>query len=80
MGHSACSEALQRIPFISTIGGSILPAADMLDPTVDKLRAMHLAPQKIVVAPFIDYTVRTTAATSTDQHQQQCHCYYGYNL
>ena len=41
MGNSSCLEGLQRIPFISTVGGGILPATDVLDPTVDKLRALY---------------------------------------
>ena len=41
MGNTTCLEALQRIPFISTVGGSIMSAVDMLDPTVEKLRALY---------------------------------------
>ena len=41
MGHTACLEALQHIPFVSTVGGSMLSAAEALDPSVEKLPALY---------------------------------------
>lgn len=40
-GHSACLEALQQIPFISTVGGGMLSAAEALDPAIERLPALY---------------------------------------
>ena len=51
-GHSACLEALQQIPFISTVGGGMLSAAEALDPAIERLPALY-APGDIR-GPFPD--------------------------
>ena len=40
-GNSACLEALQHIPFISTLGGGMLSAAEALDPAVERLLPLY---------------------------------------
>ncbi|CAK0875091.1 unnamed protein product [Prorocentrum cordatum] len=40
-GNERCLEALQRVPFVGTVSGKILSAAQVLDPKVEKLRRLY---------------------------------------
>ena len=40
-GNGLCTEAVQHISFISTLGGNMVSAAEALDPAVDKLLALY---------------------------------------
>eukprot|EP00931_Biecheleriopsis_adriatica_P006890 TRINITY_DN108233_c0_g1_i1.p1 TRINITY_DN108233_c0_g1~~TRINITY_DN108233_c0_g1_i1.p1 ORF type:complete len:2373 (-),score=512.75 TRINITY_DN108233_c0_g1_i1:255-7373(-) len=40
-GHDKCVEALQRVPFISTVGGKMLSPASLLDPRVEELQRLY---------------------------------------
>eukprot|EP00929_Paragymnodinium_shiwhaense_P112869 TRINITY_DN8112_c0_g3_i1.p1 TRINITY_DN8112_c0_g3~~TRINITY_DN8112_c0_g3_i1.p1 ORF type:complete len:4071 (+),score=984.48 TRINITY_DN8112_c0_g3_i1:367-12213(+) len=41
-GNDRCVEALQTVPFVSTVGGRVLPPCEILDPTVEELRQLYL--------------------------------------
>ncbi|CAE8605766.1 unnamed protein product, partial [Polarella glacialis] len=43
VGNEPCVEALQRVPFVGTVGGEVLSPSQVLDPATEKLRSLYFA-------------------------------------